>query len=106
MNPAEGNRAMVREAFSAWAAGRGSVFDLLADDAAWTMPGFTPGAGQWRGRQAYNTAVTPLFEHLSAPANPDLIGLWPVGDEVIVRWHQDTPLKTGGSARSLTLPTS
>ncbi len=101
MIPADRNRALVRNAFDAWAAGRGSVFDLLAGDATWTIPGSTPGAGTWRGRQAYlDAAVTPLFDRLTAPARPELTGLWADGDEVIVRWRQDTPLKAGGSYRN------
>ena len=92
------NRAAVSDAFTAWAAGRGSVFDLLADDATWTIPGSTPGAGAWRGRQAYlDAAVKPLFDRLAATTEPELIGLWADGDEVVVRWRQDTPLKAGGS---------
>lgn len=101
MSAADRNRALVRDAFEAWAAGRGSIFDLLADDATWTIPGSTPGAGEWRGRQAYvDAAVTPLFARLAEPARPELIGLWADGGEVVVRWRQDTPLKAGGSYRN------
>ncbi len=101
MTPADRNRAAVRAAFAAWAEGRGSVFDLLAEDATWTIPGSTPGAGEWHGRQAYvDAAVTPLFDRLAAPARPELIGLWADGDQVIVRWRQDTPLKAGGAYRN------
>ena len=101
MIAADRNRAAVRDAFDAWAAGRGSVFDLLADDATWTIYGSTAGAGEWRGRQAYvDAAVTPLFDRLAVSARPDLIGLWADGDEVIIRWRQDTPLKAGGSYRN------
>ena len=97
----ERNRVAVRDAFDAWASGRGNVFDLLAEDATWTIPGSTPGAGQWHGRQAYiDAAVTPLFNSLAAPAWPELIGLWADGDQVIVRWRQDTALKAGGSYRN------
>ena len=95
------NQAAVRNAFEAWVGARGSVFDLLADDATWTIPGSTFGAGQWRGRQSYiDAAVTPLFEKLAAPTQPELIALWAVGDKVIVRWRQNTPLKTGGTYRN------
>ncbi len=101
MTPADRNRACVRDAFDGWAAGRGSVFDLLADDATWTIPGSTAGAGEWRGRQAYvDAAVTPLFDRLAAPARPELVGLWADGDEVIVRWRQETPLEAGGAYRN------
>ncbi|UAJ10560.1 nuclear transport factor 2 family protein [Polymorphobacter megasporae] len=98
MTPTNQNREIVRGAFDAWAAGRSSVFDVLADDAVWTIPGTTPGAGEWRGRQEYvDAAVTPLFARLAAPARPELTGIWADGDEVILRWRQNTPLKAGGS---------
>jgi DNA-binding CsgD family transcriptional regulator/ketosteroid isomerase-like protein len=39
----QGNKAVVQRAFDNWAAGRcGGVFDLLADDASWTIVGDTP----------------------------------------------------------------
>ena len=100
-NASDRNRAAVRDAFHAWASGQGNVSDLLAEDATWTVPGWTPGAGQWKGRQAYiDAAVTPLFDKLAATARPELTGLWTEGNEVIMRWRQDTPLKAGGSYRN------
>ncbi len=98
---ADRNRATVRGAFAAWAAGEGDIFDLLADDACWTIAGSGPGTGTWHGRQAYiDAAVTPLFDRLAAPTVPDVIGIWADGDEVVVRWRQDTPVKGGGSYRN------
>ncbi len=95
---ADENRATVLTAFNAWARGRGSVFDLLSDDVVWTIPGSTSGAGKWHGREAYlAAAVTPLFDRLAKPTRPELIGLWAERDQVILRWRQDTPLKSGGS---------
>ena len=100
-SPADRNRTVVRDAFEAWAEERGSVFDLLTDNAVWTIPGSTAGAGEWRGRQAYiAAAVSPLFNRLAAPTHPELTGLWADGDQVIVRWRQNTPLKSGGSYRN------
>ena len=101
MTWADSNCAAVRDALEAWAAGGGSVFDLLADEATWTLPGSTAGAGTWHGFQAYiDAAVTPLFDRLAAPTHPELVGLWADGDAVIVRLRQDTPLKAGGSYRN------
>ena len=47
-----------------------------------------------------DAAVTPLFRKLAAPARPELTGLWADRDEVVVRWRQDTPLKSGESYRN------
>lgn len=101
MPSADRNRATVRDAFAAWTAGESDIFDLLADDACWTIAGSGPGTGTWHGRQAYiDAAVTPLFKQLAVPTVPDVIGIWADGDEVIVRWKQDTPIKRGGSYRN------
>ena len=98
---ADRNRGVVRNAFDAWAVGKGSVFDLLADDAVWTIPGTTRGAGTWHGRQAYiDAAVTPLFDRLAAATVPRVIGIWADGNEVVVRWEQETPTRRGASYRN------
>lgn len=101
MTIAHHNRELVRAAFDDWAAGRRSFFDTLADDATWTIPGSTAGAGEWRGRQAYvDEVMTPLLERLSTPVVPHVEGIWADADEVIIRWRQDTPLRAGGSYRN------
>jgi len=98
---ADRNGALVRAAFDAWAAGHGSFFDLLAEDASWTISGSTAGSGEWRGRQAYlDDVVSPLFERLAAPTVPERIELLAEGDQVVVRWRQDTPLKASGFYRN------
>jgi uncharacterized protein len=33
------NKQVIQQAFDAWAAGEGGVFDLLAPDARWTIVG-------------------------------------------------------------------
>ena len=101
-NPTSENPSQsVRDAFQTWAEGGGSVFNLLTDDVVWTIPGSTAGAGKWHGQQAYiEAAVTPLFHKLAAPTHPELTGVWADGDQVIVRWRQNTPLKAGGSYRN------
>lgn len=101
MTTADQNRVAVRDAFEVRAQGRGSVFDLLADDATWTIPGSTSGAGEWRGRTVYeDSVVAPLFDRFARPTRPELTGHWAEGDEVIVRRRQDTSLKAGGYHRN------
>ena len=37
------NKAVVQAGFDAWSAGTGSPYDLLADDASWTIVGHSAG---------------------------------------------------------------
>ena len=95
------NRAVVAQAFSAWAEGSGSIFDILSDDVLWTIPGSGPTAGAYRGRQAYvDAAVTPLMQRLEGPVIPQLQHIWAVEDRVIIRWDQDTPARDGRPYRN------
>ena len=98
---ADRNRAVVRDAFDAWAGARGSVFHLPTDDAVWINPGSTAGAGEWTdGKLILTRPSHPLFNQLAVPTHPELSGLRAYDDQMIIRWRQNTPLKAGGSYRN------
>ena len=95
------NRDVVAQAFSAWADGSGSVFDIVSDDVVWTIPGSEPTAGAYRGRQVYiDAAVTPLMQRLAGPVIPQVRHIWAVDDRVIIRWDQDTAARDGRPYRN------
>jgi hypothetical protein len=50
---AASNREIVRRAFDAWAAGTGSPFELLAEDAQWTIVGRSDAAKTYRNLHEY-----------------------------------------------------
>src|SRR5258708_10988111 len=65
------NKAIVQEAFDAWAAGGESVLKLLADDATWTLVGNSPVSATYHSRQAFvDTVVRPLYARLATPVVP------------------------------------
>lgn len=81
------NTALVTEAFDNWKAGRGSLFDLLADDAEWTVAGTSPSSGTYRGRAAFmEQAVRPITERLATPIVPQVRHILAQGDHVVVIW--------------------
>ena len=45
------NKQVIQQAFDAWAAGEGGVFDLLAPDARWTIVGNSVAAGTYHSRE-------------------------------------------------------
>ncbi len=50
-------RRLVRRAFDAWVAGTGSPFDLLAEDARWTIEGDSLASRTYPGREAFLAGV-------------------------------------------------
>ncbi|WP_241663965.1 nuclear transport factor 2 family protein [Stutzerimonas nosocomialis] len=90
------NTTLVQKAFDDWKAGRGSVFDLLADDAQWTVAGSSPDSGTYRSREELMTrAVVPINARLSTPITPEVKHLVAQGDEVVVLWDGRAMAKDG-----------
>ena len=64
---------VVREAFAAWAAGTGTVFDALADDVTWTITGTGRLAGTYTSRQELiDRAIAPIGRPWGAELTIDL----------------------------------
>jgi len=78
------NKAIIRRAFDAWAAGTGGVFDLLADDATWTIVGTTPVSGTYTSRQQFmDVVINPFGARMAVPLVPTVHALYADGDTVI-----------------------
>jgi hypothetical protein len=90
------NEAIVRAAFDGWAAGKGSVFDLLSPRIHWTIHGSGPVAGTYRGIDEFiQRASLPLVSRLATPLTPQVHHLWAVDDRVIIRFDASATT-TGG----------
>lgn len=82
------NEARVRAAFDAWREGNGGVFDLLADDAQWTVAGSSPVSGVYTSKQDFlDRAVTPILARLATPIVPEVQHVVAQGDAVVVVWR-------------------
>ena len=57
----ENNRALVAASFDRWRAGTGSPFDLLAEEADWTIVGSSPLSKTYPDRQAFLDEVIGPF---------------------------------------------
>lgn len=92
------NEARVRAAFDAWRAGTGNVFDLLHEDAVWTVAGGSPVSGVYRGKRDFmDNAVAPITARLATPIVPELDHLVAQGDAVVAVWRGTARANDGGT---------
>jgi uncharacterized protein len=78
------NRALVQARFDAWAAGTGNPFELLADDARWTIEGNSVASKTYPNKEAFlREVIRPFNARMSAPLKPFVRGLYANGDMVV-----------------------
>lgn len=79
------NKAIVQASFDAWRAGTGGPFELLADDATWTIVGKSVASKTYANREAFMTEVIrPFNARMSKRLVPTMRGLYADGNTVIV----------------------
>lgn len=90
------NKAIVRQAFEKWAAGAGSVFELLAPDVRWTIHGSGPVADTYNGVEDFvQRGSVPLVSRLATPLKPEVHHVWAVEDRVIIRFDASATTTSG-----------
>ncbi|MGR9249127.1 nuclear transport factor 2 family protein [Rhizobium leguminosarum] len=79
------NKTTVEAGFEAWAAGTGSPYDLLADDARWTIEGYSLASKTYPSREAFlREVIRPFNARMKAPLKPAIRNVYADGDTVIV----------------------
>jgi len=95
------NKELIREGFAKWASGTGSFFDLLADDAEWTITGSSPVSKTYFSRKQFlEEVIAPLNERLSVRIVPKVRGIYADGDMVIALWDGTATAKDGQPYRN------
>jgi ketosteroid isomerase-like protein len=95
------NKALVRAAFDRWAEGVGSPFDLLADDATWTIVGNAPVSRTYQSRQEFLDQVFgPFNARMSSRLVPTAPTLYAEGDMVIAFFHSAGVARDGRPYRN------
>jgi len=80
----ERNRTLVQRGFDAWRDGTGSPYDLLADDASWTIAGNSLAARTYPSREAFLAEVIrPFNARMRERLVPTVHRLYTDGDTVI-----------------------
>jgi hypothetical protein len=81
----EQNRLRVLASFEAWTHGAGSPFDLLADDASWTIEGRSFASKTYVGRETFmREVIRPFNARMSVGLTPTLRAICADGDRVVV----------------------
>jgi len=84
----DANTHRVRQAFADWQQGKGSVFDLLAPDAKWTVAGSSPVSAVYGSKaDLMDQAVRPISARLAKPISPTVQSIVAEGDVVVVLWR-------------------
>jgi len=92
----ERNKKLIMQGFQRWANGTGSFFDLLADDAVWTITGTCPISKTYTSRKQFlDEAIAPLLARLSTRIVPKVRSLFADGDTVIALWDGTAVAKDG-----------
>jgi ketosteroid isomerase-like protein len=79
------NKATIERAFAAWAAGTGGPFELLADDAVWTITGNSLASKTYRGREAFmSEVIRPFNARMAVGLKPTIRNIYEDGETVVV----------------------
>jgi uncharacterized protein len=79
------NKAAVSESFEAWRTGKGSPFDLLKDDATWTILGRSVKAKTYPSKEAFmSEVIRPFNARMRGVLNPSIRHIYADGNTVIV----------------------
>lgn len=94
----EKNRRAVQAGFENWRRGTGTIFDLLASNAKWTIAGRSIASGTYQSRRDFmDQVIVPFNARLSTPLVPTVQGIYADGDMVIVLWDGAAIARDGKS---------
>lgn len=80
----EQNRRLIAQSFEAWRAGSGGPYDLLADDASWTITGNSAASKTYPSREAFiGEVIRPFNARMRTPLVPTVRRLYAEGSTVI-----------------------
>jgi hypothetical protein len=90
------NKQAIQGGFDAWRNATGSVFDLLAADAKWTIVGNSPVSRTFNGRNEFlDVVLNPFNARLSSRLVPAVRGIYADGDMVIALFDAEATARDG-----------
>jgi ketosteroid isomerase-like protein len=90
------NKALVRDRFEAWAQGTGSPFELLNDDATWTVVGRSLVAKTYPNKEAFmREVIRPFNARVIAGLQPTVHAILADGDCVAAYFDAATTARDG-----------
>jgi ketosteroid isomerase-like protein len=83
----DANRVTIARAMDAWAAGTGGPYDLLADDAVWTISGNSLASKTYPSKEAFmSEVIRPFNARMKEPLIPSVHSLYVDGDTVVAHF--------------------
>ncbi|MBM6596650.1 nuclear transport factor 2 family protein [Microvirga pudoricolor] len=90
------NKAVIAQAFEAWRNGTGGPYDLLAEDARWTITGNSLAAKTYPSREAFlSEVIRPFNARMSQPLSPRVHHLYADGDTVVALFDASGTARDG-----------
>lgn len=92
------NKAIVQASFDAWRTGAGSPFELLADNATWTITGRSAASKTYASKEAFLAEVIrPFNARMSKGLVPTIRSIYADGRTVIVFFDASGTARDGKS---------
>ncbi len=92
----ETNRATIAKAMDAWAAGTGGPYDLLAEDAVWTISGNSLASKTYPSKEAFmSEIIRPFNARMSERLIPSVHALYADGDTVVAHFDANGTARDG-----------
>jgi hypothetical protein len=90
------NKALVEARFAAWASGTGSPFELLADDATWTIVGRSAVAKTYENLEVFmRDVIGPFNARMRVGLKPMIRNIYADGNTVIVLFDGQATARDG-----------
>jgi uncharacterized protein len=90
------NKELVRKSFVAWGHGTGSPYDLLADDAVWTIVGQSAASRTYHGREDFlANVIRPFGSRMASHFIPTIHELYADGDAVVILFDAEGTARDG-----------
>jgi uncharacterized protein len=98
------NKAIVKASFEAWASGAGSPYDLLANDASWSIVGQSAASKTYPSKEAFlREVIRPFNARMREGLKPTIRDIYAEGDTVIVFFDASGMARDGRPAWLLDL---
>ena len=93
---AETNRATIAKAMDAWAVGTGGPYDLLAEDAVWTISGNSLASRTYPSKEAFlSEVIRPFNARMSTRLIPSVHKIYADDDTVIAHFDAQGTARDG-----------
>lgn len=93
---ADENKAIVAQSFADRKAGTGSPFDLLADDASWTIEGRSAASGTYAGKTAFlRDVIGPFNARMAVGIKPAVRTMTAEADRVVILFDAEGTARDG-----------